>query len=82
MPRGTYHENVTSFQGMELTVTNWKDNKQVLLLSTYAGDEPEDIITLYDKKLKMNVQVSCPWDIKEYNAHVGGIVLMDCFIGR
>lgn len=82
VPRGTYHENVASYEGQEFSATSWKDNKQVLLLSTYVGAEPADTITRYEKKLKANVQVSCPRVIKEYNAHMGGVDLMDSFIGR
>lgn len=82
VPRGTYNENVATFDGIEFSATSWKDNKQVLLLSTYVGSEPAETITRYDKKLKTNVQVSCPRVIKEYNAHMGGVDLMDSFIGR
>lgn len=82
VPRGTYHENVASHEGHEFSATSWKDNKQVLLLSTYVGAEPADTITRYEKKLKANVQVSCSRVIKEYNAHMGGVDLMDSFIGR
>lgn len=82
VPRGTYHENVASYEGQELSATSWKDNKQVLLLSTYVGAEPADTITRYEKKLKANVQVSCPRVINEYNVHMGGVDLMDSFIGR
>lgn len=52
VPRGTYHENVATFKGMDFSATSWKDNKQVLLLSTYVDCEPVDTITRYDKKLK------------------------------
>lgn len=82
VPRGTYHENVASHEGLELSATSWKDNKQVLLLSTYVGAEPADTITRYEKKLKANIQISCPRVVKEYNAHMGGVDLMDSFIGR
>ncbi|GFS39142.1 piggyBac transposable element-derived protein 4 [Nephila pilipes] len=44
--------------------------------------EPEDTMTRYDKKLKMNVLVPCHRVIKEYNAHMGGVDLTDRFIGR
>ncbi|CAF4878842.1 unnamed protein product [Pieris macdunnoughi] len=58
VPRGTYHENVASHEGLELSATSWKDNKQA------------------------NIQISCPRVVKEYNAHMGGVDLMDSFIGR
>ncbi|GBP42000.1 Chimeric ERCC6-PGBD3 protein [Eumeta japonica] len=39
-------------------------------------------ITRYDKKIKRNIQVPCPRVIKEYNAYMGGVDLMDSFIWR
>ncbi|GFT97776.1 DDE_Tnp_1_7 domain-containing protein [Nephila pilipes] len=82
VPSGTYRENVDTFEGMEFSLTNWKDKKQVLLLSTYVGAESEETITRCDKKLKMNFQVSYHQVIKEYNVLIGGIDLMGRFIVR
>ena len=44
VPRGTYHENVATFEGIEFSAISWKDNKQVLLLSTYVGDKPSETL--------------------------------------
>lgn len=81
-PRGTYHENVATYEGMHSAAICWKDNKEVVLLSTYAGSEPVETIQRYDKKQKRNILIPCPKVIKEYNAHMGGVDLMDSFIGR
>ncbi|CAG4931279.1 unnamed protein product [Parnassius apollo] len=52
VPRGSYDENVASLDGVEFAATSWKDNKQVLLLSTYVGADPVGTIGRYDKKQK------------------------------
>lgn len=73
---------MTFFEGVEFAATSWKDNKQVLLLSTYVGAEPVGAINRYDKKLKKSVSISCPKAIHEYNAHMGGVDTMDSYLGR
>ncbi|GFU33137.1 piggyBac transposable element-derived protein 4 [Nephila pilipes] len=67
---------------MEFSATSWKDNKQVLLIYTYVCAEPADTIIRYDKKLRLNVQVSCLWIIKEYNSYLGDVDLIDSFLCR
>ncbi|KAJ2937731.1 hypothetical protein O0L34_g19124 [Tuta absoluta] len=69
VPRGSYEENTTSYDGVEFSAVSWKDNKQVTLLSV-------------DKNEKKRVPVPCPKIISEYNAHMGGVDLMDSFLGR
>lgn len=81
-PRGSYVENVTSIDGTEITTVSWKDNKQVILASTYVGAEPVEKIERYDKKEKKKVHIPCPKLVKEYNSHMGGVDLMDSFLGR
>lgn len=80
--RGTYHENVATYEGVDFAAVSWKDNKPVTLLSTYVGSEPVESTQRYDKKQKKSVQITCPRIIKEYNAHMGGVDLMDSFLGR
>lgn len=82
VPRGSYCANVTHYNGLDLAATSWKDNKQVLLLSTYVGAEPVKSIKRFDKKQKSTVEIPCPRVIKEYNAHMGGVDLMDSYLGR
>lgn len=82
VPRGSYEENTASVDGVDFSAVSWKDNKQVTLLSTYVGAEPVGSIERYDKKEKKKVAIKCPKVIKEYNAHMGGVDLMDSFLGR
>ncbi|CAG5013226.1 unnamed protein product [Parnassius apollo] len=82
VPRGTYEEQMTTFKGIDLTAICWKDNKAVTLLSTYVGAEPVTQVDRFDKAKKEKIKINCPYIIKEYNAHMGGVDLMDSFIGR
>lgn len=82
VPRGSYSENVTNFEDVRFSAVSWKDNRQVLLLSTYIGAQPVDSIGRFDKKQKKAVTISCPKIIKEYNAHMGGVDTMDSYLGR
>lgn len=65
-----------------ITVLRWKDTKVVHMISTYAGAEPEDTVTRYDRKEKKHVEVSRPFAIKEYNKFMGGVDLMDRIIAH
>ena len=76
--RGTYHENV---EGTVFLATSWKDNKRVFIAFYLCWFWTNGHNTRYDRKLKMNVQISCPRVIKECNTHMGGVDLMDSFIG-
>ncbi|GBP47242.1 PiggyBac transposable element-derived protein 2 [Eumeta japonica] len=81
-PRGAYEEQSTTFQDIDMTAVCWKDNKAVTLLSTYVGSEPVTKVDRFDKSKKAKIKIDCPHIIKEYNAHMGGVDLMDSFIGR
>lgn len=82
VPRGTYEEQMTSFDGVDLTAVTWKDNKAVTCLSSYVGAEPVSQVERFDRANKTKIKISCRQIIKEYNAHMGGVDLMDSFIGR
>lgn len=81
-PRGAHEERVTTFQGVDMSVVAWKDNKVVTLLSSYVGALPLNNVSRYDKKKKEKIQIPCPKIISEYNAHMGGVDHMDSFLGR
>ncbi|XP_058817071.1 piggyBac transposable element-derived protein 3-like [Topomyia yanbarensis] len=81
-PRGFYKESLTTVDGIDVSAIVWKDNKPVNLLSTYVGAEPISTITRYDKKTHKRVSIQCPKAVREYNAHMGGVDLMDSLIGR
>lgn len=82
VPRGSYEDRVASCDGIDISCTAWKDNKIVTLLSTYAGALPEAKVDRYDKKKKEKVKIACPFIVLEYNKHMGGVDLMDSFLGR
>lgn len=82
VPRGSYVEFTTHVDGVDIASVSWKDNKQVVLLSTYVGAEPVESIERYDKAEKKKISIDCPKIVKEYNAHMGGVDLMDSFLGR
>lgn len=81
-PRGKSYEYISVFENTPITVTSWKDNKQVNLLSTYCGTQPMLTTKRYDKNLKKKIEIECPYIIKEYNRFMGGVDLLDSLIGR
>ncbi|XP_026316625.1 piggyBac transposable element-derived protein 4-like [Hyposmocoma kahamanoa] len=82
VPRGSFDEYTTNFEGVDITTVSWKDNKQVVLASTYVGAQPVENIDRFDKKERKRIPITCPRLIKEYNAHMGGVDLMDSYLGR
>lgn len=81
-PRGSYEERMTTFQNVDMSLVAWKDNKVVTFLSSYVGAFPLNNVSRFDKKIKEKIQIQCPKIISEYNAHMGGVDLMDSFLGR
>ncbi|KAJ8926268.1 hypothetical protein NQ314_021389 [Rhamnusium bicolor] len=80
--RGTSYEYVGTYETVDISSLVWKDNKIVSLLSTFAGQQPMSTIKRYDKVSKTSKEISCPYVIKEYNRHMGGVDLIDSFIAR
>ncbi|KAK6183341.1 hypothetical protein SNE40_010841 [Patella caerulea] len=60
-----------------LSLVRWLDNKCVTLISSYLGTEPVDNVKRYDKSLKKHIEVARPAIVKEYNAKMGGVDLLD-----
>lgn len=69
----------------------WRDTKNVRLLSTYVGTKPlgnnnisTDTLKVkrWNSREKSHIEINCPQIIKEYNAHMGGVDLMDGLMGR
>ena len=65
-----------------MTAVRWKDTKEVHMLSTYAGAEPEDEVQRWDRKEKNIVTISRPFAIAEYNKFMGGVDLIDRIIAH
>lgn len=80
--RGTCCEMVGTCDGIEISAVVWKDNKTVTLLSTFAGENPVERVERFDRKQKKKVNVNCPFIIKEYNRHMGGVDLLDSNLAR
>lgn len=81
-PRGTSYEFVGDLDDISISSLVWKDNKVVTLLSTFAGELPLSTINRYDKRSKSTSEISCPFVVKEYNRHMGGVDLLDAFMAR
>lgn len=90
-PRGYSTEFVGSAYGVDITTVLWKDTKNVRLCSTYVGIKPfqrtasisqPSKISRYNRKQKSYDEIDCPQIIREYNAHMGGVDLMDSYMGR
>ncbi|KAJ8931317.1 hypothetical protein NQ314_015783 [Rhamnusium bicolor] len=89
--RGYSEEYVGNVYGIDISSVLWHNTKTVRLLSTYVGSkrflskntdtQPSKAIR-WDKKEKKHHEVDCPYIIKEYNRHMGGVDLMDGLLGR
>lgn len=82
VPRGSYEERVSMLDGIDMSCVVWKDNKIVTLLSTYAGALPVAKVNRYDKAKREKIDITCPFIVQEYNKHMGGVDLMDSYLGR
>lgn len=89
--RGFSVEYMTSIHGVDVSNVLWKDSKCVRLASTYVGierfsrnnpDKQTAKASRYDRKQKKYIEINCPQIIREYNAHMGGVDLMDGLMGR
>lgn len=77
LPRGS-SEEVLSKDGIILT--QWLDNKRVVICSTYIGKGILDKCKRWDKKSKTQIEVERPEAIVLYNKHMGGVDKMDFLV--
>lgn len=82
LKRGETIEKVATWKDIPVCLTFWKDNKEVTLLSFFAGKLPEDIVQRFDRKNKTHVAVTRSFSITEYNKFMGGVDLLRSNIGR
>lgn len=52
------------------------------MLSTYPGKGPVSTYKRFDTNAREHVEIECPNAVLHCNRHMGGIDLMDSFIGR
>ncbi|KAH7973889.1 hypothetical protein HPB49_006414 [Dermacentor silvarum] len=60
-----------------ICITNWYDNKPIVLASTHVGMEPVDDCTRFSKQERKKVVVKRPAVVAEYNTYMGGVDLCD-----
>ncbi|CAK1589631.1 unnamed protein product [Parnassius mnemosyne] len=80
--RGFSEEWVANVDGTDIVTVMWYDNKPVVLSSSFVGQEPIQLVRRYCKKQKKYIQVDCPQIVKVYNQHMGGVDLLDSFLGK
>ncbi|CAG5038759.1 unnamed protein product [Parnassius apollo] len=80
--QGSFEERVSVHDGIDLSCVAWKDNKIVTLLSSYSGALPLTKVNRFDRTTKEKIDITCPFIVQEYNKHMGGVDLMDSFLGR
>lgn len=80
--RGSGIEYVCQAEGIDISTVSWKDSKIVNLASTFLGEIPKRKVKRYDKIQKKYVEIDRPSIVGEYNAHMGGVDLIDSIMGR
>ncbi|CAF0781681.1 unnamed protein product [Rotaria sordida] len=78
--RGSIDYRITQVDGVELCATCWCDNNIVTCLSTLSGCESIDMVKRWSASQKQHIQVKRPNVIKLYNAHMGGVDLLDMLV--
>ncbi|GFS69948.1 hypothetical protein NPIL_61561 [Nephila pilipes] len=58
MEREHSMEFVGNYNDVEISVTAWKDNKTVIMASTFAGEKALRKVMRYDKKIKNPVEIT------------------------
>lgn len=80
--RGYSEEWVGNVDGTDIVTVMWYDNKPVVLSSSFVGKEPTQKVRRFCKKQKKYLDVDCPQIIRNYNQHMGGVDLLDSFLGK
>lgn len=81
-PRGSSLEMTESIDNVDIVNVTWRDNKTVNLISDFVGTDPIQSVQRFDKKIGKKIFIDCPNIVKEYNGTMGGVDLLDSFIGR
>ncbi|ESO88661.1 hypothetical protein LOTGIDRAFT_165446 [Lottia gigantea] len=78
--RGTYDFYVEN--SLNVVCCRWMDTKAVTLMSSFVGPDPLDKCKRWDKTSKEHKEVDRPSMVKEYNAHMGGVDMLDAHLAR
>ena len=76
--RGHIKEMVDSEK--KVVITEWHDNKRVLKLSNYLGEDPVDTCERFDHKVGSKTNVERPASVKIYNTFMGGVDKADMLL--
>ncbi|XP_047107029.1 piggyBac transposable element-derived protein 3-like [Schistocerca piceifrons] len=76
--RGEWDEYVR--EDKKLCALKWKDNKAVILVSSFVGSEPQVTCKRWSKAQNRSIDVPQPTIVKSYNFNMGGIDLCDRFM--
>ena len=63
-----------------IVVSAWFDNKQVLTLSNYIGEEPSSECNRFDRKQQKRIQFKQPRSVSVYNKFMGGVDKADMLL--
>ena len=55
----------------------WFDNQAITILTVYEAVQPSTNVKFWDRKNKVDIQVSCPSAIAMYNKSMGSVDLLD-----
>ncbi|XP_030009855.1 piggyBac transposable element-derived protein 2-like [Sphaeramia orbicularis] len=78
--RGTFEEQQTVVDEVEIRAVKWFDKRSVMVASTFASAQPVIKTEKWDRKLKNTVCVECPSIVALYNQFMGGIDGLDALI--
>lgn len=78
--RGSFDVRVES--NHNICAVKWFDNRQVTLVSSFAGPQPVEKIQRWDKTAKRFVEVERPYIVAAYNKFMGGVDLLDSFAAK
>ena len=75
--RGSTEMKPCKINGSESRVIRWFDNRSTTILTKYEAVQPSTNAKRWDRKNKVEIQVSCPSAVVTYNKSMGGVDLLD-----
>ena len=63
-----------------MIMVRWYDNRAVSFVSSYAGIEASSTVKRWSRNDKRNIEIDCPFVVREYNKFMGGVDLMDMLL--